>query len=125
MATTTEKQTGTRFRRKERVGFNVIGFDAAGEVKYVKVIKRGEFERRGDDALPFIDVIELEDGEEGRMWLDGALKHNIDKLLEKNKLPFCLEIKFRGKEPAMVEIDGKKQETMVNTYDMWVIEDEA
>lgn len=120
METQTHKPT---FKRTGQIGFSVISFEK-GETKVLKIVARDIFNKRDGETLEYVDTVNLETGEEGRLWLDGALRFNIDKMIEtKGKLGFALEIKFEGKKDAVVLIDGKYTEKEVNTYKMWEVDE--
>lgn len=114
------------FKRKARVGFNIIGFETVGQVRYLKFTDMGTFEKRDGDVLNYADVLDLTTGEEARMWLDGALRYQLNQALEKNggKFGFALEIRFDGKKETEVKINGKLTPTMINTYSMWELSEE-
>ena len=117
-----ETQTHS-FKRKAQIGFSVIGFDK-GETKVLKITARDTFTKRDGETLEYVDTVNLETGAEGRLWLDGALRHNIDKMIEaKGGCGFSLEIKYEGKTEAMVLIDGKYTEKEVNSYKMWEVDE--
>lgn len=119
METQTHKPT---FKRRAQIGFSVIGFNK-GETKVLKITGRDTFQKRDGETLEYVDTVNLETGEEGRLWLDGALRYNIDNLIkQKGGTGFALEIKYEGKTEAMVLIDGKYIEKEVNSYKMWEVD---
>lgn len=118
--TETTQMTLPGFKRRARIGFNIIGFSQKGETRFLKVLELGTFTKKDGDVLEYAEVLDLETGEEGRMWLDGALKYNFSKM----KMPFSAEIRYDGKKPADIEIDGKLKSTEINTYSMWELSEE-
>lgn len=113
------------FKRKARVGFNIVGFESVGQVRYLKIQDTGTFTRKDGTLLEYADVIDLTTGEEARMWLDGALRYQINQVLEKKggKFGFALEIRYDGKKEMESLVDGKRQTVMGNTYSMWELDD--
>jgi hypothetical protein len=113
------------FKRKARVGFNIIGFESVGQVRYLKIQDTGTFTKKDGDQLEYADVIDLTTGEEARMWLDGALRYQINQVLDKKggKFGFALEIRYDGKKEMEALVEGKWQTVMGNTYSMWELDD--
>lgn len=121
-----EQQTFAGFKRKSRVGFNIIGFETVGQVRCVKVLDIGVFEKKDGDTIDYADVIDLMTGEEARMWLDGSLRYNMKAVYDKNEsFGFGLEIRFDGKKETETMIGGKLQALMINTYSIWELDLEA
>lgn len=114
------------FKRKARVGFNIIGFESVGQVRYLKFLDMGTFTKKDGDVIDYADVLDLTTGEEARMWLDGALRYQLNQALEKNggTFGFALEIRFDGKKETEVTINGKVTPTMINTYSMWELSED-
>ena len=111
------------FKRLKRVGFNVLGFSETKKTLFVRVMEIGVFKKKDGDEIDFADVVNLETGEEQRMWLDGGLRYAFSELTQTNQLPFPCEITWKGKSPAQVVIEGKKQETLVNQYEVILLEE--
>lgn len=117
------------YRRVRALGMNIIRFDnkKTGDTKAVEVREFGTFEKKDGDKIDYVEVMDLDTGEEGRMWLDGALRHNLRDFEKSLGLPFAVEIQFTGKDTALVEfvnkITGKteKSEQEINTYKFWEI----
>ena len=118
-----EQPTLPNFKRVAQLGLNIIRFkrDKVGESKYLEVTGFGIEDTKRHGALPYADVTDLESGETGKMWLDGALKYNLTKFSEKLGLPFKVEVQWSGMEEADVEIDGKTTTKEINTYKFWEI----
>jgi len=118
-----EQPTLPNFKRVAQLGLNIIRFkrDKVGETKYLEVRGFGERETKQYGTLPYADVTDLETGEEGILWLDGALKYNFAQFQEKLGLPFKTEIQWTGMEEADVMIDGKNTTKEINTYKFWEI----
>lgn len=114
------------FKRKARVGFNIIGFDTIGQVRYVKINDIGDFTKKDGDVITYADVLDLTTGEEARMWLDGALKYNFNTAFEKNndRFGFSLEIRYDGKKEMEAIVNGKPQIVMGNTYSIWELSED-
>lgn len=125
----TTQETLPGFKRAGRVGFNIIGFKAVGDVLFVKVLDRCLFTKKDGDTIEYAKVIDLKTGEDSTMWLDGALKYNLDQMLaKKGDYGFALEIRYDGQKSAMVYDQTKKQdvEREINTYSFWELsEDET
>lgn len=128
METQTESKQTTLpgFKRKARVGFNIIGFDTIGQVRYLKINDVGEFTKKDGDVITYADVLDLTTGEEARMWLDGALKYNFNTAFEKNndRFGFSLEIRYDGKKEMEALVNGKMQVVMGNTYSIWELSED-
>jgi hypothetical protein len=114
------------FKRAARVGFNILGFKSEGQVLYVKVLNMGVFEKNDGKKIDFADVVDLTTGEEARMWLDGALKYNLNQTLAKKRdYGFSLEIRYDGQK--QIETKNEKGEEITawaNTYSMWELSEE-
>lgn len=112
------------YRRVRALGMNVLRFDkkTPGDTKALEVKAFGLFTKKDGDVLEYVDVTDLDSGEEGRIWLDGSLKHNLNEFSKTLGLPFKVEIMFAGTDTAMVEINGKMTETEINTYKFWEIQ---
>lgn len=120
-----EQQTLPGFKRGRQVGFNILGFKTEGQSIFVRVLEMGVHLKKDGDEIEYATVINLATGEEQRMWLDGALKHNFAKKESAQGLPFAVEIRYDGKKEAEVMIKGKAQPTMINTYTMWDLDEET
>lgn len=114
------------YKRIKALGMNIIRFDKkkTGDTKAVEVREFGTFEKKDGEKIDYVEVLDLETGEEGRMWLDGALRYNLRDFEKKLGLPFAVEIKFNGTDTAMITDPdtGKQSEQEINTYKFWQIE---
>lgn len=121
-ANTNQKTQKPQFTRKARLGVNPITIPDRG-TKYLEITseKLELFERKNDDAIDFVHVTDMENGEEGHFWLSGGLKYQLEQVLETRKTlkGFKMEITHKGKSEIETEIDGKKQKVMANQYDMY------
>lgn len=112
------------YRRVRALGMNIMRFnkDVVGDTKALEIRGFGTFTKKDGDTLEYVEVTDLDTGEEGRMWLDGALRHNLREFEKTLGLPFKTEIQYAGTDTAMVEINGKMTETEINTYKFWELQ---
>ncbi len=114
------------YRRIKALGMNILRFDKKkiGDTKAVEVKSFGIFEKKDGEKIDYVEVMDLETGEEGRMWLDGALRYNLREFEKTLGLPFAVEIQYSGTDTAMItdQKTGKVSEQEINTYKFWQIE---
>lgn len=122
METTKETKPGRpTFSRKRRVGFDLLTL-GINERVYAKITKFGTHNSKQHGEIDYFDIINLDTGAEQRMWIDGGLRGALTSLGEpKDVVGMSFEILRNPKVTAMVEIDGRKQETDVNSYSVWEI----
>lgn len=120
----TEQTVLPGFKRRQQIGFNIMSFTEEMETLFLKITELGVFTKKDGDTIDYADVVNLTSGEEGRMWLDGALKYNFSLITKNTEVPFCVEAQYLGKKPATIKVNGKDAETLVNAYKVWLIEEE-
>ena len=112
------------FKRRQQIGFNIISFKEELQTLFLKITNIGVFTKKDGDQIDYADVVDLTTGEEGRMWLDGALKYNFGLIAQNQQFPFSVEAQYLGKKPATIVVNGKDTDTLVNSYRVWLIEEE-
>lgn len=119
MQTTNTQTTKPRFTRRRALGFQVLNLEI-GVTRYLKFTEFGTFEKKDGDTLEYATVIDLETGEEYRLWLDGQLKFRTKDM----KLPFDVEVTRLEKKEAEIMVEGKLKTTEVNDYKIYEIDTE-
>lgn len=115
-AARSERLKALGFKGEERVGITPISLDINQE-RFLEVKSEIKtFDSKNHGEIEYIDVTDVESGEDGALWLGGGLKYNVKMLLEKNQAPFAISVKRMPKQSAMVTVDGKTVEKDVNQY---------
>ena len=110
------------FKRTARVGINPMSIEE-GETIYITVqsdkVETMQLKKQ-KKPTPFVNVTNLETGEEGTFWLSGSLNYQFTELSKENESlkGMSFEIIHKGKKRAVVN----GEETDVNQYDMYEID---
>ena len=125
--TSNENATGAKdrlFTRKRSIGIDPINCDKDRPNVFVQIeSERVEtFVTKNYPAgIPCMDVIDMENGTEHKLWLSGQLRHTFNELSQKGSLKgMRFEIEWRGKTPyEFVNESGKMEKTQVNNYGVY------
>jgi hypothetical protein len=116
------KNTEPVFKRKKRIGINPLNIPDQGSL-CVEIISTevGMFERRNDDPIPFVEVVNMKTGESGHLWLSGQLNYQFTEMhkIKGSLQGVKVEIIHKGKKPWTTP-EGEK--AVVNEYDLFELE---
>lgn len=120
----TETTGHTTFKRKARLGMNIIRLEENLPLQ-VEIVDRGIFVSKNyPEGIEKLDVIDLSTGEEGVLWLDGGMKGTLNQIQETRSLKgLKIEFNYKGqKEFTKLDEKGKEVTFNVNTYDIFELE---
>lgn len=120
MKTTNETTTTPTFKRGKKVGLNILDL-VEGKSAFVEVKGTDIFTSKNyPDGIPYFDVINMETGEEQRLWIDGGMRGALSMMGgASGAVGTRLEIKKGPQKPFETE-DGEK--VKVNSYEIWTLE---
>lgn len=113
---------GTQFKRKARIGISPLSCNEKNHRVMIEVKSKDIeiFTKKNGKTIDFVNVINLETGEEQTMWLSGQIKYNLNQILKARKSLTGAKLEIQWKGCETVEMDGEDVE--VNQYEMFELE---